>query len=133
MPDDSSERYVLLNRLADEIAVRYRRGERPSLQEYIVLEDLVLLAQLLSAKRVDSMDGLIGVEPADQRRALERLRPRYPTDFAVSFAETLAWHQREAEACVREQNRPAALFHLLHSPWGWSVFTGGLHGGREGG
>ena len=31
----SSERYVLLNRLADEFAERYRRGERPSLQEYI--------------------------------------------------------------------------------------------------
>jgi eukaryotic-like serine/threonine-protein kinase len=31
----SSERYVLLNRLADEFAERYRRGERPSLQEYL--------------------------------------------------------------------------------------------------
>ncbi len=31
----SSERYVLLNRLADEFAERYRRGERPSLQEYV--------------------------------------------------------------------------------------------------
>src|SRR5262245_31655297 len=35
MPDPSSERFVLLNRLADEFAARYRRGERPSLQEYI--------------------------------------------------------------------------------------------------
>ena len=34
MPDASSERYVLLNRLADEFAARYRRGERPQLQEY---------------------------------------------------------------------------------------------------
>jgi serine/threonine protein kinase/formylglycine-generating enzyme required for sulfatase activity len=33
--DDSSERFVLLNHLADEFAARYRRGERPSLQEYI--------------------------------------------------------------------------------------------------
>src|SRR5579859_5051556 len=31
----SSERYVLLDRLADEFAERYRRGERPSLQEYV--------------------------------------------------------------------------------------------------
>ena len=30
-----SERYALLNRVADEFAERYRRGERPSLQEYI--------------------------------------------------------------------------------------------------
>jgi serine/threonine protein kinase len=34
MPADSSERYDLLDRLADEFAARYRRGERPSLQEY---------------------------------------------------------------------------------------------------
>jgi hypothetical protein len=31
----SSERYVLLNRLGDEFAGRYRRGERPTLQEYV--------------------------------------------------------------------------------------------------
>jgi serine/threonine protein kinase/WD40 repeat protein/tetratricopeptide (TPR) repeat protein len=35
MAADGSERFVLLNRLADEFAARYRRGERPSLQEYI--------------------------------------------------------------------------------------------------
>jgi eukaryotic-like serine/threonine-protein kinase len=35
MAADSSERFVLLNRLADEFAARYRRGERPSLQEYL--------------------------------------------------------------------------------------------------
>jgi WD40 repeat protein/serine/threonine protein kinase len=35
MADDSSERFVLLNRLAEEFAARYRRGERPALAEYI--------------------------------------------------------------------------------------------------
>lgn len=35
MADTSSERFVLLNQLADEFAERYRRGERPSLQEYV--------------------------------------------------------------------------------------------------
>jgi serine/threonine protein kinase/Flp pilus assembly protein TadD len=35
MAADNSEQLVLLNRLADEFAERYRRGERPSLQEYI--------------------------------------------------------------------------------------------------
>jgi WD40 repeat protein len=90
------------------------------------LEDLVLLAQLLSAKRVDATDGLIGVEPADQRQILERLRPRYPADFTASAPETLAWHRREAEACLREKNGPAALLHLLQSHWQWSPFTGGL-------
>src|SRR5262245_11863211 len=35
MAADSSERFVLLNRLAEEFAARYRRGERPALGEYI--------------------------------------------------------------------------------------------------
>jgi eukaryotic-like serine/threonine-protein kinase len=35
MASDDSERFVLLDHLADEFAERYRRGERPSLQEYI--------------------------------------------------------------------------------------------------
>ncbi|MGH7172862.1 MAG: protein kinase domain-containing protein, partial [Gemmataceae bacterium] len=34
MTTDSSERLVLLNRLADEFAARHRQGERPSLEEY---------------------------------------------------------------------------------------------------
>ena len=35
MAADNSEQFVLLNRLADEFAERYRRGERPPLQEYV--------------------------------------------------------------------------------------------------
>jgi hypothetical protein len=35
MADSSSGRDVLLNRLADEFAARYRRGERPALGEYL--------------------------------------------------------------------------------------------------
>src|SRR5687768_14117135 len=34
MTEPSDTRDVLLNRLADEFAARYRHGERPSLQEY---------------------------------------------------------------------------------------------------
>jgi WD40 repeat protein len=89
------------------------------------LEDLVLLAQVLSAQRVDATDGLVEVEPAAQRRALEVLRSRYPADFSGSASEALAWHQREAEACLREKNGPAALFHLLHSRWEWWLFSRG--------
>ena len=83
------------------------------------LEDLVLLAQVVSGKHADATDGLVEVEPADQRRALHELRSRYPADFAVSVPEALAWHQREAEACLREKNGPAALVHLLHSRLEW--------------
>jgi hypothetical protein len=32
---EGSANYVLLTRLADEFAQRYRRGERPSLSEYV--------------------------------------------------------------------------------------------------
>src|SRR5713101_3712573 len=35
MAADNSERFVLLNELGEEFAARYRRGERPSLSEYI--------------------------------------------------------------------------------------------------
>src|SRR5262245_9069228 len=35
MGDTSEARDVLLNRLADEFAARYRAGERPGLREYI--------------------------------------------------------------------------------------------------
>jgi eukaryotic-like serine/threonine-protein kinase len=35
MAADNSERFVLLNYLAEEFTARYRRGERPSLKEYI--------------------------------------------------------------------------------------------------
>jgi WD40 repeat protein/serine/threonine protein kinase/tetratricopeptide (TPR) repeat protein len=35
MSSAGSDNYLLLNRLAEEFADRYRRGERPSLQEYI--------------------------------------------------------------------------------------------------
>jgi WD40 repeat protein/serine/threonine protein kinase len=100
------------------------------------LEDLVLLAQVLSTQRVDATDGLVEVEPAAQCRALEELRSRYPADFDSSAPEAVAWHQREAEACLREKNGPAALFHLLHGRWDqgfggvppptlWWLFTGG--------
>ena len=47
-------------------------------------------------------------------------------DFTVTPAQALAWHRREAEACVKEQNPAAALFHTLHAcdpawavSWGW--------------
>ena len=83
----------------------------------------MLLAQLLSAQRVDAIDGLIGVEPADQRSALARLRARYPGDFTTSIEQAIAWHRREAGACLREKNGPAALFHLLHSRWDWWRFN----------
>jgi hypothetical protein len=89
------------------------------------LKDLVLLAQVLSAQRVDATDGLVEVEPAAQRRALEELRSRYPADFAGPVPEALASHEREAEVCLREKSGAAALSHLLQSRWEWWLFIRG--------
>ena len=61
-------------------------------------------------------DGYWGAYLVGPRSCCSR-RSRYPADFAGSVPEALAWHQREAEACLREKNGPAALFHLLHSGW----------------
>src|SRR5262249_52990678 len=70
MATDSSARYVLLNRLADEFAERYGRGERPSVQEYL-------------DKHPDLADDILDLFPAlveieqvkEGRRAIEKPIP----------------------------------------------------------
>src|SRR5262249_13941504 len=61
MTADSSERYVLLNRLAEEFAERYRRGEHPALQDYVdrhpdlgdaIRESFPAMAEVEQAKHV---------------------------------------------------------------------------------
>jgi len=39
MSTSGSANYVLLTRLADEFAARYRAGEQPALQEYMCASD----------------------------------------------------------------------------------------------
>jgi WD40 repeat protein len=74
------------------------RDERP-------VEDLVLLAQLLSGSRVEKR-GTMPLEAAEQARAWEELRGRYPESFTASPAEVRAWGQelqslrKEAEAAT---------------------------------
>ena len=74
------------------------------------------------------MDRFGGHNPLSRKRLEEDwkyLRAKYPQDFTVSPAQALAWHRREAESCVKEQNPAAALFHTLYAgdlrwalPWG---------------
>jgi WD40 repeat protein/serine/threonine protein kinase len=78
MAADNSEQFDLFNRLADEFAMRWRRGERPSLQEYIdrcpeLADDireafpaLVCLEQVM-----DDPEEL--PQPRERRRPLKRL------------------------------------------------------------
>ncbi|MFN0054596.1 MAG: protein kinase domain-containing protein [Planctomycetales bacterium] len=81
------------------------------------MEDLGLMARLLAGQRLDETDSLVEFAPADQRQALVQLQPRYPADFTVSPQESSAWHWHEAEACLREQNLPAAMLHLHQGGW----------------
>jgi serine/threonine protein kinase/WD40 repeat protein/tetratricopeptide (TPR) repeat protein len=84
------------------------------------VEDLVLLAQLLSGHGIDSSGALTPLDAKTLHAAWETLRTKYPGDFALPEKELLAWHQREANAASgahREANAPGpdhplALFHL---------------------
>ena len=78
--DDSAEQFILLNQLGDEFANRYRRGERPALEEYIdrhpeladeIREFFPAMAEIEQVK----VDGDEAAEPPSLRAlpALERL------------------------------------------------------------
>jgi hypothetical protein len=64
------------------------------------VEDLVLLAQLLSGSRVEKR-GTMPLGPAEQARAWEALRGRYPETFTASPEEVRAWGQ-ELDALRKE-------------------------------
>jgi eukaryotic-like serine/threonine-protein kinase len=80
MAADSSERLVLLNRLADEFAERYRRGERPSPQEFVdrhpeladeIREFFPAMAEMEQVK--DDREGVEAPPARGPLPALERL------------------------------------------------------------
>ena len=80
---NSSANYVLLTRLADEFAARYRAGERPSLQEYIdrhpaLAEDIRAVAHPVLRHRLITnysaeAEGITSDKIVD--RLLETVRP----------------------------------------------------------
>jgi tetratricopeptide (TPR) repeat protein len=66
MADPSGRRDILLNRLADEFAARYRRGERPALTEYVAK-----YPELADDIR-ELFPALVGMEQVkEDRRAIE--------------------------------------------------------------
>src|SRR5262245_22503221 len=80
MAADNSEQLVLLNRLAEEYAERYRRGERPPLEEYIdrhpdladdIREFFPAMAEMEQAK--EDRNDLSGPDGAGPLPPLERL------------------------------------------------------------
>jgi tetratricopeptide (TPR) repeat protein len=74
--------------------------------------DLVLLARTLRGYRMDNHGALVPLAAQELQAGWEVLRARYPADFTVSPEQATAWHRAEADLCLREQNAPAALFHL---------------------
>jgi Tol biopolymer transport system component len=87
-------------------------------------EDWIRLTQFFAGK-LDRFGGHEPLTPKEMEESWNYLRTKYPQDFTVTPAQALAWHQREAESCVKEKNPAAALFHTLYGgdlnwalPWG---------------
>ena len=79
-------------------------------------------AECLSCSQVDAAGRAVPAPPAAVRADWETLRARDPAALAVSGAQVLAWHEREAEDAERTLNWPAALPHLArlmaaHPTW----------------
>jgi WD40 repeat protein/serine/threonine protein kinase/tetratricopeptide (TPR) repeat protein len=82
---DGSADYLLLTRLADEFAARYRAGERPSLQEYVdrhpALADEIreLFPTMVEMEQVREDN----IEQAEDRDAAPALRLKQLGDFRI--------------------------------------------------
>jgi WD40 repeat protein/tRNA A-37 threonylcarbamoyl transferase component Bud32 len=87
-------------------------------------EDWLALAQVLSGRRIDASGVLVPLTAEELTAALDRLRPRYPREFTVSVEQVIAWHRGEMEACDRERNPAAALFHAWHAAPEWHALWG---------
>ena len=84
---ESSADYILLTRLADEFAARYRAGERPSLQEYIdrypeladdIRELFPAMVEIEQVKEDHQRSGRARGRAAGSRRAAARRFSHHP-------------------------------------------------------
>ncbi len=73
-----SEQFDLLDRLADEFAARFRRGERPALEEYTVRYP-VLADETLRAVVIEATAEINGTSRADAEARLF-FDPAFPAD-----------------------------------------------------
>ncbi len=76
------------------------------------IEDIALLAQLLSGRRLDNTGSLVAVSAPKLAEYWDSLREKYPLQFSVKKEEIVAWHNEEAEVCEQSQSWFAAVFHL---------------------
>ena len=74
--------------------------------------DLVLLSQMLAVGRIDAGGYVVPLQLRELTTATRSLREKYPTQFAATRSEVVAWHRQEAEDSEAETNLTAALFHV---------------------
>jgi WD40 repeat protein/tetratricopeptide (TPR) repeat protein/predicted Ser/Thr protein kinase len=72
-------------------------------REELSVQDLTLLAQLLTGHRIDSAVGSVPLEPTEFQAAWQALRPKYPGYFAASPEEIAAWQRQETETRAQER------------------------------
>jgi tetratricopeptide (TPR) repeat protein len=77
------------------------------------VEDLLALAHLLSARRVDETGGLVSVESKDLRVAWQELLSRsLRDDSSASREQRLAWHWLTAQDCSEAEEWAGAILNL---------------------
>ncbi|HKI71554.1 MAG TPA: WD40 repeat domain-containing serine/threonine-protein kinase, partial [Verrucomicrobiae bacterium] len=91
-------------------------GESTSLalvEERSSIEDLVLLAQMLTVARLDSAGNVVPLRRDELTGAWDKLKDKFrEAYFSTARAEAVAWHEREASAAESNADWSAALFHL---------------------
>jgi len=85
--------------------IRLPKEERP-------IQDLTLIAQLLSAHRLQPGLGLRPVESSELETTWQTLHEKYPAEFTSVPNSDFAWHEHEAVICERDRQWFAALVHL---------------------
>jgi hypothetical protein len=76
------------------------------------VEELVLLAQLLAARRIDASGNLVMWKSTEASAAWQTLRAKYPSSFAIAPGQVRRWRERIAEMSEKEQLWTTAAFQL---------------------
>ena len=76
------------------------------------VEEITMLAQLLSGRRIDSTGSLVAVTSANLVEFWNKLHTKYPQQFSIKKDEIVAWHTEEADICEQSSAWYAAVFHL---------------------
>ncbi|WP_261341226.1 WD40 repeat domain-containing serine/threonine-protein kinase [Fimbriiglobus ruber] len=76
--------------------------------------DLVNLAQLLSASRLDDTGAVISLEAGEVTRRWADLRARYPAEFVATPETTRRWREGEIRDAIRAGDPRAAESHYWH-------------------